>query len=227
MNQIGLQYKALWTKSITDISPRGPDENQKFLCINSTRISRDTASEIEQFLWNEFMNIENNIYDAHLTLIEFCHTQSDMKNRQVGIIFLNQTFENWYKQQKNRMRRTTKYGNHLSTKCNENVCLCVLRDDLVMRAFEFIVNKAFFLLTSLNKLYNFAEKVTLIKPLVDDFLVKPSNNLDKFKLLSEINTAGLYEGTNIDYHEVSDNIKVVFIQVRFYKFNFFSYSFHC
>ena len=201
MEEIGRQFNALWSKPIPKELEN--DDNQKFIYINKTRIHRESATEMEEYLMKEFINYNKNIYDLHFSLVDFCFNQTDMKNRSVGIIFLNNTFENWYKQQKNRIvRRTTKNGNHISKNCSDTLCLCSQSDELLLRAFTLAIYKVFYLLSSFNKLYNFSQNVELIRPFVNDFL-NASNDMDKFKLISELNLCSFYETVKINYEDVN------------------------
>jgi hypothetical protein len=204
METIGNKFKTIWSNSVRNNSVKR-NENSKCIVINRLKLPKELADEIEEFLMKEFFNMDENIYKVHISLIEFCFSQTDMKDRYESVIFLNQTFENWHKQAQNRiLRRTSKNGNHLTLKCQDDcICLCSLDDNLILKAFNLIVNKVFFLMASFNKLYHFQAKIEIIKPLVEEFLVTKASDLNKFKLLCELNDESLFKSFKLDYREVT------------------------
>lgn len=177
--------------------------NQKLIPVtNRIRILEDDAAEIEQFLWDEFMNSKNNIYQLHLDLIEY-YQSVQVVNSDACIIFLNRTFEAWWKQQFNRIKRNvSKNSSHLMENCSYSSCLCLIEPELVEKAFNLAIKKIF-LLNSLNKIYKFEENFQLLKPKIDYFLDN-TVTINRVKLISELKLNDLYK---IDYEKVSNRFK--------------------
>lgn len=189
------QFGILWIKSFSGKL----DQTQKYIILNKIRIPEDHANDIEEFLMKEFVNSKQNIFHMHLALIEYFQTNT-LLNQEAGVLFLNRTFESWWKQQINRVKKcTSKNGEHLSQNCSEIVCLCTIDQDLVIKAFDLVLEKNINLLGSMNKIYKFEENVHLLKPKIDEFVQK-SKEINIVKLINELK---LNDSYNIDYEKVT------------------------
>ena len=111
---------------------------------------------------------------------------------------MNRTFENWFKQQHNRIKKNnSKNGAHLLISCNEKNCNCIITNDLKHKAFDLALsNMSMF--SSLNKIYKFNENFDLLRDKIESFLAC-NKNFEKAKLINELD---LYEKYDIDLKEV-------------------------
>lgn len=196
MESIIEKFGSLWLKSF---EKKLNNDQKSIIITNKVRISEDHATEIEELLWEEFMNCNDNIYSFHLNVIEYFHANQTV-NQEACIIFLNRTFENWWKQKLNRKKRNvTKNGDHLIEKCTDSSCFCEIEPNLVQKAFRLALLKMI-LFSSFNKIYKFEEYLELLKPHIDKYLVNASP-LNSIKLVNELKLNDSYP---VDYEKVSD-----------------------
>ncbi|CAF0717201.1 unnamed protein product [Brachionus calyciflorus] len=191
MQPIIEKFGILWLNSFE----KRLENNQKFTIItNKIRISEDNAAEIEEYLWEEFMNSKVNIYHMHISLIEYFSSNATI-NQDACLIFLNRTFEAWWKQQLNRIKRNvSKYSCHLMRNCTDNSCLCFIDPLLVEKAFNLALAKMF-LLISLNKIYKFEDHFSNLRPHIETYL-DGATHYNRIKLVNELKLNDMYR---IDY----------------------------
>ncbi|RNA18755.1 hypothetical protein BpHYR1_006016 [Brachionus plicatilis] len=175
---------------------------------NRVRILEDHATEIEEFLWEEFADSKLNIYQLHLNLIEYFQL-INVVNTDACIIFLNRTFEGWWKQQINRVKRAVSNNScHLINNCSESSCLCLIEPQIVEKAFDLALTKIF-LLNSFNKIYKFEDNFQMLHPKIENFL-STAITMNRIKLVNELKLNDLYR---IDYENVNS------IQILIFKTN--------
>jgi hypothetical protein len=202
MEQIAERYISMWEEA-KNYPIKPSTNNSSYLQIDTCKISRELAQKIEEYVMKEFMKLTTNIYESHLSLIEYCLQKRIEKNHRQCLIYLNTLYENWYKQQKNRiLRRTTKNGEHLSPNCTQENCICNLSDEIVVKALQLTIKNAFYLIPTLSKLYKFCEYIDVVRPFVLEFLNTKQNDSEKFKLISEIGHEEFYEIAKINYQDV-------------------------
>lgn len=98
MQEIIENYKSLWLRSIEERKAIARVGSQaKFMMLNRTRLMEESATEIEEFLWNEFKVCKENLYYLHLRIAEHCLTTwfDDVNEKEASVLFLNRTFDNW------------------------------------------------------------------------------------------------------------------------------------
>lgn len=197
MEPIVKKFDILWINSFE----KKHENNQNLILItNRIRILEDDATEMEQFLWEQFISTQNNIYQLHLNLIEY-YQSIKVINSDACIIFLNRTFEAWWKQQINRIKRgVSKNSCNLIENRSNSSFLSLIEPELVEKAFDLAIKKIY-LLNSLNKIYKFEENFQILKPKIDNFL---DNNftINRIKLVNELKLNDLYI---IDYEKVSQS----------------------
>lgn len=213
METIGNEFKAIWMSPESETLAKSKlNESQKYIHINRVRVLRDNAMDARDFIMNEFANnTVYNIYELHLGLVDYCIQQLDMKEKKnASAIYLSQIFENWIVQQKNKTvskkAAAKQQGNvrHLSPACDENKCLCTMRDDYKQKALDLTLRVEIGLLTIMNKVYGFGQSHELLESSIVAFLRhgNKSDDLNKFKLLSELNVDRFYEHASIDFERV-------------------------
>jgi hypothetical protein len=213
MEEIGNKFLTIWSFSVQKSFLNRNEENT-FISLNKFKILKDCSDEMEGYISEEFLNINENIYAIHLKLIEFCFDQINTKNRYESVIFLNMAFENWIKQQKNKkLKGSNTNGAHLSLKCCNSLCICSLENYLVLKAFDLIIHKLFILLPSFNRLYNFNQNFQIIEHYANEFLESGHSDFNKFKLLCELNNDTLFKNVKINYHEVDFILTKIYVKI--------------
>lgn len=143
------------------------------------------------------------ILKLFLRIDQFTKHQRNHESK-LALLFLNRTFENWHRQQQNKIKKNNnKNGLHLLPSCNDKLCKCVISQDLVLRAFDIAVGN-FALFTTLNRIYKFNENYDLLAEKIQRFITidnaHPNHSFDKVKLINELD---LYERYMIDFKEVA------------------------
>lgn len=185
------KFGPLWIETLN----KKVDNKDKFVLVNKIRIADDRASKLEELLWDEFINSKENIFHLHLSLIEYFNSNG-IVHQETCVIFLNRTFENWWK----RFSKlgNSKNGHHLTPKCTEASCLCVIDENTIVRAFDLVIKKNICLLASFNRIYKFEHNFELLKPKIDQF-IQSSKGVHILKLVNDLKLNDRYE---VDYEKV-------------------------
>jgi hypothetical protein len=109
---------------------------------------------------------------------------------------VNKTFENWFRQQLDSNNKDDK--SHLIPSCNTETCNCKLTEDLIIKAFQFTAFNINYL-RSLNRIYNFKEKIEPIRSKIEEIL-KSRKHREKAMLITELGLC--HEEFKIDLKQV-------------------------
>ena len=119
------------------------------------------------------------------------------EEKKVSILFVNKTFENWFRQQLDSNNKD--YKSHLIPSCNKETCNCKLTEDLIIKAFQFTELNINYL-RSLNRIYNFKEKIEPIRSKIEEIL-KSKKHREKAMLITELDLS--HEEFKIDLKQVN------------------------
>lgn len=193
-------YKTLWSKSFRSenntAEKRAEINSGKFIVLNKVKLLESFANDIEEFLWNEFKTCKENLFYFHLRLAEFCLYHNDLIHKESSVLFLNKTFEYWYRQY-SRKDQTKVVPNEDGINLSNE--LFTIETYHILKAFD-LATKNLNLLTSFNKIYKFDKNLDVLKMKIDD-LAKKSNGLNLIKIISELKINDSYP---VDWESVNN-----------------------
>ena len=119
VDEIAEAFMVHWVKLIS--TPIDPSNKNSFTLFFKRKLSVGASEDVEEYLMDTFMNLNSNVFQLHLLLIDVClRVKKPFQDKQLGILFLNKTFENWLRQQQNRVKKNNaKNGAHLLATCTQ------------------------------------------------------------------------------------------------------------
>ncbi len=171
MDQVFKNFDSLWTKSLVDQS----DKKTSCQSFHKARLDSLLYYDMLDYLKKEFYNLEQNIYEAHILLVEASMNNKNCPYKHAQAAFINQAFIEFRNQQQNICKRQSAAAErdikhaHLILACRKtNECLCTKSDSTIVRAFK-MASTDLTILSSFNKIYNFNKNIEHLQTILTEY----------------------------------------------------------